>query len=86
LDFPRLLAFLRKRSLPGIELIGEDSYQRVLGTPERPTLLRVTADPKRPELHLQLGAVDPRLIPDIVRRVRRVFNLDADLQQVQAAL
>ena len=36
LDFPRMLAFLRKRSLPGIELIGEDSYQRVLGTPERP--------------------------------------------------
>lgn len=86
LDFPRMLAFLRKRSLPGIELIGEDSYQRVLGTPERPTLLRVTADPKRPELRLQLGAVDPRLIPDIVRRVRRVFDLDADLQQVHAAL
>ena len=56
LDFPRMLAFLRKRSLPGIELIGEDSYQRVLGTPERPTLLRVTADSKRPELRLQLGA------------------------------
>jgi len=86
LDFPRMLAFLRKRSLPGIELIGEDSYQRVLGPPERPTLLRVTADPKRPELRLQLGAVDPRLIPDIVRRVRRVFDLDADLQQVHAAL
>ncbi len=86
LDFPRMLAFLRKRSLPGIELIGEDSYQRLLGTPERPTLLRVTADPKRPELRLQLGAVDPRLIPDIVRRVRRVFDLDADLQQVHAAL
>lgn len=86
LDFARMLAFLRKRSLPGIELIGEDSYQRVLGTPERPTLLRVTADPKRPELRLQLGAVDPRLIPDIVRRVRRVFDLDADLQQVHAAL
>ena len=86
LDFPRMLSFLRKRSLPGIELIGEDSYQRVLGTAERPTLLRVTADPKRPELRLQLGAVDPRLIPDIVRRVRRVFDLDADLQQVHAAL
>jgi len=55
LDFPRMLAFLRKRSLPGIELIGEDSYQRVLGTPERPTLLRVTADPKRPELRVPGG-------------------------------
>ena len=71
LDFARMLAFLRKRSLPGIELIGEDSYQRVLGTPERPTLLRVTADPKRPE-RLQLGAVDPRLIPDIAPRASRI--------------
>ena len=30
LDFPLMLAFLRKRSLPGIECIGQDSYQRVI--------------------------------------------------------
>jgi AraC family transcriptional regulator of adaptative response / DNA-3-methyladenine glycosylase II len=37
-------------------------------------------------LRLELSAVDPRAIPDIVRRVRRMFDLDADLAAVHAVL
>lgn len=86
LDFAAMLEFLRRRSIPGIECIDADSYQRVIGPPERPSVLRVTADPKRAELRLQLGQVDPRAIPGIVRRVRRIFDLDADLRIVHATL
>ncbi|MEG2804985.1 AlkA N-terminal domain-containing protein [Stenotrophomonas sp.] len=86
LDFAAMLAFLRRRSIPGIECIGDDSYQRVIGPPERPSVIRVSADPRRPELRLQLGQVDPRAIPGIVRRVRRIFDLDADLRIVHATL
>jgi AraC family transcriptional regulator of adaptative response / DNA-3-methyladenine glycosylase II len=49
-------------------------------------VIRVSADPKRSELLLQLGQVDPRAIPGIVRRVRRIFDLDADLRIVHATL
>ena len=38
------------------------------------------------ELLLQLGQIDPRAIPGIVRRVRRIFDLDADLRIVHATL
>jgi len=86
LDFPLMLAFLRKRSLPGIECIGHDSYQRVIVSNGSASLIRVTADPRRPELRLQLGTTDPRAIPAIVARVRRVFDLDADLGTVHATL
>lgn len=86
LDFDAMLGFLRRRSIPGIECIDADSYQRVIGPPERPSVLRVTADPRRSELRLQLGQVDPRAIPGIVRRVRRIFDLDADLRIVHATL
>lgn len=86
LDFAAMLDFLRRRSIPGIECIGPDSYQRVIGPPERPSVIRVSADPKRSELLLQLGQVDPRAIPGIVRRVRRIFDLDADLRIVHATL
>ncbi len=86
LDFPLMLAFLRRRSLPGIELIDEHSYQRVIVSNGSPSLIRVTADPKRPELRLQLGTTDPRAIPSIVAHVRRVFDLDADLTTVHASL
>jgi len=86
LDFPAMLAFLRRRCIPGIEQIDADSYQRVIGPAERPSVIRVTADPRRSELLLQLGQVDPRAIPGIVRRVRRIFDLDADLRIVHASL
>lgn len=86
LDFTAMLGFLRRRAIPGIERIDADSYQRVIGPPQRPSVIRVSADPRRPELLLQLGQVDPRAIPGIVRRVRRIFDLDADLRMVHATL
>jgi AraC family transcriptional regulator of adaptative response / DNA-3-methyladenine glycosylase II len=86
LDFAAMLAFLGKRAIPGIERIGADSYERVLGAGANSTFIRVTADPARPELRLEIAGADPRAIPDIVRRVRRVFDLDADLAAVADAL
>lgn len=86
LDFPAMLAFLAKRAIPGIERVGEDSYERVLGPRDAPGFIRVTADAEKPELRLQITDSDPRSIPDIVRRVRRIFDLDADLGAVHAAL
>jgi AraC family transcriptional regulator of adaptative response / DNA-3-methyladenine glycosylase II len=86
LDFASMLAFLRKRAIPGIERIGEASYERVLGPLDASTRVRVEADPQRHELRLQIAAADPRAIPDIVRRVRRIFDLDADLRAVHATL
>ncbi|KRG39341.1 DNA methylase [Stenotrophomonas pictorum JCM 9942] len=86
LDFPAMLAFLRKRAIPGIEQIDADSYRRVLVIDGSASLIRVSADPRRHELRLQLGGTDPRAIPAIVARVRRVFDLDADLATVHACL
>ncbi|QLF94022.1 DNA-3-methyladenine glycosylase 2 family protein [Pseudomonas sp. ABC1] len=86
LDFPAMLAFLRRRAIPGVERIGEDSYERVTGSPEQPGHLRVSADPQRPELRLHLENVPALMIPDLVRRVRRIFDLDADLRLVHASL
>jgi AraC family transcriptional regulator of adaptative response / DNA-3-methyladenine glycosylase II len=82
LDFPALLAFLGKRCIPGIERVGADSYERVLGPPGTATWIRVSTDPVKPELQLEISGVDSRAITDIVRRVRRMFDLDADLASV----
>lgn len=85
-DFPAMLAFLGKRAIPGIERVGADSYERVVGPTAASAWLRVNADDKRPELRLELQCGDPRLIPGIVRGVRRLFDLDADLAAVHAVL
>ena len=86
LDFPALLAFLGKRAIPGIERVNADSYERVLGPPDATTWIRVSADPSKPELRLEISGIDSRVITDIVRRVRRMFDLDADLSSVAAVL
>jgi len=86
LDFAAMLAFLHKRAIPGIERVGPDHYERVIGPAHASTVIRVTADPQRPELRLHMPAADPRSIPDTVRRVRRLFDLNADLQAVHGAL
>ncbi len=84
-DFAAMLGFLAKRAMPGLERVDGDSYQRLAGTADAPLRLRVTADPQQPELHLRIDGADPRAIPGIVRRVRRLFDLDADLAPVHRA-
>jgi AraC family transcriptional regulator of adaptative response / DNA-3-methyladenine glycosylase II len=86
LAFAAMLAFLGKRAIPGIERVGTDSYERVIGPADASTWIRITAERAKPELLLEISAVDPRAIPDIVRRVRRMFDLDADLAAVHALL
>lgn len=86
LDFRAMLTFLSRRMIPGIERITDDAYERVVGPADASTFIRVSADPAKPELLLRIVGSDPRAIPDIVRRVRRLFDLDADLQAVHAVL
>ncbi|HEY9253027.1 MAG TPA: AlkA N-terminal domain-containing protein [Stenotrophomonas sp.] len=86
LDLAAMLGFLQRRAIPGLERIGAHGYTRVVGPPEASTLVHVQASPQRDELLLRIGQTDPRAIPDIVRRTRRLFDLDADLQAVHATL
>ena len=86
LDLPAMLTFLQRRAIPGIEQVDADGYRRVIGAPGQATLIHVSAAPTRDELLLRIGATDPRQIPQIVRRVRRIFDLDADLHAVHATL
>ena len=79
-----LLRFLAKRAIPGIERVNDDSYERVIGPADASSWIRVRAATERPELLLEIGHADPRAIPGIVRRVRRMFDLDADLRAVHA--
>ena len=86
LDFPLMLAFFARRRIPGVEQVHSDSYERVLGPASAATWIRVSADANKPELILEISDADPRSIPSIVRKVRRLFDLDADLNAVHSVL
>lgn len=84
-DFAASLAFLQRRALPGIEDVNEQRYRRVLD--ESGAWLELSARPDdEPALQLALHGVSARTLPDIVRRVRRMFDLDADPQAIHALL
>ena len=92
-DFPAMLDFLRGRALPGVEVVDADSYARVIagerGAPAG--WLRVSAWPDgragtEHALRLELHAAQASRLLDIVGRLRRMFDLDADPDAIGAAL
>ncbi|RMH93568.1 DNA-3-methyladenine glycosylase 2 family protein [Lysobacter pythonis] len=84
-DFRASLAFLRARALPGIERVDDDAYTRVIDAAGAWLELREWGSDE-PALRLSLYGLAPAMLPGIVRRVRRMFDLDADPQTIQARL
>ncbi|WP_447938904.1 AlkA N-terminal domain-containing protein [Pseudoxanthomonas mexicana] len=86
-DFTAMLDFLRGRALPGVEVVDERSYLRVIGTPDAPGWLRVSAwDASSHALRLELHGSAPSDLLQIVSRLRRMFDLDADPAAIADAL
>ncbi len=91
-DFAAMLDFLRGRALPGVEVVDGDSYARVIGSPDAPGWLRVSQWPASSRhtdehaLRLELHGARPSQMLDIVNRLRRMFDLDADPQAIAGTL
>lgn len=86
-DFTAMLDFLRGRALPGVELVDEQSYARVIGPAVAPGWLRVSAWPNNEHaLKLELRDVPSVQLLQIVNRLRRMFDLDADPHAIASAL
>ena len=86
-DFTAMLAFLRGRALPGVEVVDEASYSRVIaGADGGHGWLRVSAWPGEHALKLELHAPLASQLLDVVQRLRRMFDLDADPDAIAATL
>lgn len=86
-DFAAQLDFLRGHALPGVEVLDDHSYARVIGTPEQPGWLRVSAwDADTPALRLELHGAAPGELQAAVARIRRMFDLDADPEAIAQGL
>jgi len=85
LDFAHALDALRGQAIRGIEQVTATAYERVVDSAPL-SWIRVGADPRRPELHLHAFGIVPEGIQPLVRRVRRMFDLDADLHSAHDVL
>ena len=84
-DWPAMLAFLRARAIPGVEVVGRDDYARtieVAGAHGTVAVQPATGNALRATIQFpQLSA-----LPTIVARLRRVFDLIADPEVIGAHL
>jgi len=85
-DWPRLIAFLAARAVPGVEEVAGPAYARVVSLRGRTGVVRVRKDPRRDalicEASLSLEGALGRLVP----RLRALFDLDARPDAIAAAL
>jgi AraC family transcriptional regulator of adaptative response / DNA-3-methyladenine glycosylase II len=85
-DWQRMLAFYRSRAIPGVEYVENGVYHRTIRIDETTGTLSVGHDDKDNALRLTAVLSDSRDLMPLVERVRRMFDLDANMAAVHAVL
>ena len=84
LDTQTLFTFLAARAIPGIEGGNESTYRRTLQLPHSAGIVELWAEDNHVGCRLQLD--DLRDLTAAVQRCRRLLDLDADPEAIDAAL
>ena len=89
--FDDLLAFLRDRALEGVEVVDDSSYTRAVRLPRADGgvaegWLRVRSEPSRNRLALEVSDGLVPVLPDMIGRVRRMFDTDSDPAAIAGGL
>ncbi len=85
-DWDSTLSYLRLRAIPGMESVEKESYQRTIAVKEHVGTVEVTHASQRQSLRVKIRFPDVRSLPEIVTRVRRLFDLGADIEMIDAHL
>jgi AraC family transcriptional regulator of adaptative response / DNA-3-methyladenine glycosylase II len=85
-DFANLLGFFAKRAIPGVEQVDVESYRRIFAFDGSIGELIVTHAARGHALDLHVDFADETRIPEIAARVRRMFDLDADIDAINTHL
>ena len=79
LQWERMLEFFRARAVRGVEEVTGSSYRRAIALGAATGILEVTRrEGPGNTLTASLTGIEPALLGEAVRRVRRMFDLDAD--------
>ncbi|MBX7195444.1 MAG: helix-turn-helix domain-containing protein [Sandaracinaceae bacterium] len=86
LDWASLLSFFRDRALTGLEHVDDESYARTIALGPHQGTIRVRPLRGRDALSLTVVFPDVAALGAIVSRVRRMFDLDADVRVIGRVL
>jgi AraC family transcriptional regulator of adaptative response / DNA-3-methyladenine glycosylase II len=85
-DWPAIRAFLEARAIDGIERVDGERYVRSVAHDGAVGTVEVVHLPERDSLAATIRFPCVRALPAIIARVRRVFDLDADVASIGAHL
>ncbi len=89
-DWPAMLGFLRARAIPGLEQVDDaiegGRYVRVLEIAGQQGRVGVSHAPAQQALRVQLRASHLSLLPQVIARLRRMFDLGADPETIASQL
>jgi AraC family transcriptional regulator, regulatory protein of adaptative response / DNA-3-methyladenine glycosylase II len=85
-DWDSMLSFLQARAIPGVEVIENGTYLRTIGMDGFTGSVQVTHQPERQNLCVTIHFPRVQSLPAIISRVRRLFDLGADIETIDAHL
>jgi AraC family transcriptional regulator of adaptative response / DNA-3-methyladenine glycosylase II len=85
-DWESMLDYLRARAIPGVEIVEKGTYLRTVGIDEFTGSVQVTHVPERQSLSVTIRFPRVQSLPAIIGRVRRLFDLGADIETIDAHL
>lgn len=85
-DWDCMLEYLHARAIPGVEVVENGIYRRTVEINGSVGSVEVTHIPERQSLGVTIRFPDVQSLPAIVTRVRRLFDLGADIETIDAHL
>jgi AraC family transcriptional regulator of adaptative response / DNA-3-methyladenine glycosylase II len=85
-DWEAMLAYLRERAIEGVEEVVAGTYRRTVSHEGRLGTVEVRHEPARSNLAVTVRFPCVRALPAILARVRRVFDVGADIERIGAHL
>lgn len=85
-DWPALIGFFAGRATPGVESVDGTRYRRSVVVDGRPATLDITWREKPQRLDVRLHGNSSRIDDEVIARVRRMFDLDAPLDDIHSVL
>ncbi|WP_040351874.1 AlkA N-terminal domain-containing protein [Blastopirellula marina] len=85
-DWPSILNFFAARAIPGLEHVTEHAYSRTIEIDGAIGALQVRDSPEHSSLLAIIQFPQLKSLPQIISRVRRMFDLNADISAISTAL
>jgi AraC family transcriptional regulator, regulatory protein of adaptative response / DNA-3-methyladenine glycosylase II len=85
-DWESMLGFLRARAIPGLEIVDGCAYARAVEIDGRIGSVEVSHLPRHQSLSVTIRFPEVRALPAIVSRVRRLFDLGAEIETIDGHL